>query len=74
MQAAAPQLAQPRPAKIVVRSGAQTLNLQLQVASLAEHVTVQENGAPGVSTAAASNASAVVITGDDLDRSRRTAR
>jgi Carboxypeptidase regulatory-like domain len=66
VQAAAPQLAMPQPAKIALKPGLQTLNLQLTVASIAEKVTVQENSGPAVSTDAASNASAVVLRGDDL--------
>ena len=66
VQAAAPQLSMPQPAKIALKPGLQTLNLQLTVASIAEKVTVQENSGPAVSTDAASNASAVVLRGDDL--------
>jgi len=36
VQAAAPQLALPQPAKIGLKPGVQTLNLQLTVASIAE--------------------------------------
>src|SRR4029077_5479618 len=66
VQAAAPQLAMPQPAKIALKPGVQTLNLQLTVASITEKVTVQENSGPVVSTDAASNASAVILRGDDL--------
>ena len=66
VQAAAPQLAMAQPVKTTLKPGIQTLNLQLTVASLAEKVTVNENSGPAVSTDAASNASAVVLRGDDL--------
>src|SRR5215472_4832770 len=66
VQAAAPQLSMPQPVKISLKSGPQILNLQLAVASLAEKVTVNENSGPAVSTDAASNSSAIVLRGDDL--------
>jgi len=66
VQASAPQLAT-APVKVSLKPGAQALNLQLKVASLVERVTVAENAGPSVSTAVANNASAVVLTGDDLD-------
>ena len=66
VQAAAPQLAMPQPAKIALKTGLQILNLQLTIASVAEKVTVQENSGPTVNTDAASNASAIVLRGDDL--------
>src|ERR1035438_5052394 len=46
----APELATSQPVKISLRPGAQTLNLQLRVVSTAEHVTVEENAGPTVST------------------------
>jgi hypothetical protein len=67
VQASAPQLAQAQPVQIAIKAGAQSLNLQLSVASRADQMTVQENGGPTVSTSAAGNASAVVLTGDDLE-------
>jgi len=66
VQGSAPQLAL-APVKISLKAGAQTLNLQLKVASLVEKLTVADNAGSSVSTAAANNASAVVLTGDDLD-------
>src|ERR1700730_5706464 len=41
VQAAAPQLAMAQPAKIALKPGLQTLNLQLTVACIAEQVTAQ---------------------------------
>src|SRR5260370_1924619 len=56
-----------QPGKIAVKAGTQTLNLLLNVAAAKQEVTVEENGGPTVSTEASNNASAVVITGSDLD-------
>jgi carboxypeptidase family protein len=62
----APDLATSQPVKISLTAGAQTLNLQLQVLSTAEHVTVEENAGPTLSTDVSNNASALVLRGDDL--------
>jgi hypothetical protein len=43
-----------------------TLNLQLAVASTQQEVTVNESNGPAVNTDPASNASAVVLQGEDL--------
>src|SRR5579872_1589370 len=67
VQASAPDLAQAQPAKISLKPGTQSLNLVLRVASMAEKVTVEESGAPSVSTESSNNASAVVLRGADLD-------
>jgi hypothetical protein len=56
-----------QPAKITAKAGPQTLNLLLNVAADKQELTVEENGGPTVSTEAANNTSAVVITGSDLD-------
>ncbi|HLK65942.1 MAG TPA: carboxypeptidase regulatory-like domain-containing protein [Bryobacteraceae bacterium] len=66
IQASAAQLALPQPAKVSVKAATQTLNLQLRVVSVTQRVTVQDTAGPSVSTAASNNASAVVLTGDDL--------
>lgn len=66
VSATAPDLATPQPVTISLRSGAQTLNLQLNVRATADTVTVQENAGPTVSTEVANNASALVLRGDDL--------
>jgi len=66
VEASAPQLGTPKPVAVSLKPGAQTLNLQLQVMARTDRVTVQEAGGPTVSTAMANNASAVVLTGDDL--------
>jgi hypothetical protein len=62
----APDLTMLQPVAISLTVGVQTLNLQLKLVGTAEHVTVQENAGPAVSTDTASNASAVVLRGDDL--------
>ena len=66
VQASAPELAQAEPAKVSLKSGSQTLNLVLRVASMVEKVTVRENAAPSLSTDSTNNASALVLRGDDL--------
>ena len=65
--ASAPQLSMLQPAAISIRSGSQTLNLQLKVAATTQQVTVKENAGPTVSTEASNNASALVLRGSDLD-------
>ena len=65
--ASAPDLLLPQPAKISLKEGAQTLDLQLEVAPTTQQTTVQENSGPAVSTESANNASAVVLRGSDLD-------
>jgi hypothetical protein len=65
-QASAPNLVLPQPAKIALKPGVQTLNLQLKIASTTQQVTVEENAGPSVTTDAANNAGALVLRGDDL--------
>src|SRR5262252_2031008 len=64
--ASAPNLTLQEPAKITLKSGVQTLNLQLSVVIAEQNVNVQENTAPAVTTDSSNNASAVVLRGDDL--------
>jgi hypothetical protein len=66
VQASAPQLVMTA-VKVSLKGGQQQLNLQLRVASAKQELTVQEDGGPTVSTEATSNASALVLTGSDLD-------
>jgi hypothetical protein len=66
VQASAPQLAMPA-VKLSLKAGTQQLNLQLRVASAKQELTVQENGGAVVTTDASGNASALVLTGSDLD-------
>src|SRR5438874_6920132 len=67
VRASAPNLELVEPTKISLKGGSQTLDLQLKVILAPEKVTVEENGAPSVSTDANSNASAQVLRGNDLD-------
>ncbi|MGA7235274.1 MAG: hypothetical protein WBY44_06330 [Bryobacteraceae bacterium] len=67
VQASAPQLTQAQAVKITLKPGSQVLNLTLRIATVAEKVTVQAEGAPALSTDSSSNASAVVLRGADLD-------
>src|SRR5262245_57632428 len=64
--ASAPSLTLPGPVKITLKSGIQTLNLQLSVVIAEQKVNVQENTDPSVTTDSSNNASAVVLRGDDL--------
>ena len=67
IDAAAPELTLAQPAKITLKSGGQTLNLQLRISSTKQQVTVQDNPGPTVSADPANNASALVLRGEDLD-------
>jgi hypothetical protein len=67
VQASAPDLALAQPAKITLNSGSRTLNVQLKVASTVQQVTVQENAGPQVTADPSNNASALVLTGEDLE-------
>jgi hypothetical protein len=66
VSSSAPDLTMLQPVAVSLHPGVQALNLQLKLVGTAEHVTVQENAGPAVSTDSASNASAVVLRGDDL--------
>jgi hypothetical protein len=65
--ATAPQLTLPKPEKVSLRAGVQTLNLQLKVAATSVQVTVNDEALPMVSTDAANNAGALVLRGEDLE-------
>lgn len=67
VQASAPNLALPQPAKISLRPGMTTLTLQLKVVLPSQQVTVQGNAGPTVEVGAGSNASALVLHGDNLE-------
>ena len=66
VEAAAPSLTLQEPVKITLKSGVQTLDLQLSVVLSEQQVTVQDNGRPIVSTEPSNNASAIVLRGNDL--------
>lgn len=67
VSASAPELSMQQPAKINLVAGSQTLNLQLQVATTRQQVTVQENAGPTLSVSPENNASGLVLRGQDLD-------
>ena len=66
VRADAPDLTQTQPVTIVLKAGAQTLNVRMKVASVTQQVTVQENAGPSVTTEPANNATALVLRGEDL--------
>ncbi len=66
VQASAPGLSQVKAARINLKAGVQTLNLVLSVTGRSDQVTVSENAGPGVSLDNNSNASALVLRGEDL--------
>lgn len=66
VDATAPDLALAHPLKVSLRPGAQTLNIQLAIATQSQQVTVHDKAGPAVTTEAAGNASALVLSGDDL--------
>ncbi|MGQ0762677.1 MAG: carboxypeptidase regulatory-like domain-containing protein [Acidobacteriota bacterium] len=66
VEAFAPSLVLQESVKITLKSGAQTLNLQLSVFIPEQNITVQENNRT-ISTDSAANASAQVLRGEDLD-------
>jgi hypothetical protein len=65
--ASAPDLSLAQPAIIALSGGAQALNLQLRIASTVQQVTVQDSGGPQVNPEPANNASALVLSGNDLE-------
>jgi hypothetical protein len=66
VRVSAPDLTQAQPAKISLQTGAQSLNLKMNVASVTQQVTVQDTGGPSVSTDPSSNSTATILRGDDL--------
>src|SRR5215472_3247574 len=66
IQASAPDLALPKPLKIHLNAGVQTLDLQLKVAATQQRLSIQDNAGPAVTTDPANNASALVMQGEDL--------
>jgi hypothetical protein len=67
VQASAPDLALAEPLALVLEGGPRTLDVQLSVSAAKQQVTIEDAAGPGVSTEAASNASALVMRGTDLD-------
>jgi hypothetical protein len=66
LQASAPDLALPEPARFHLNGGIPTLDLQLKVAATQQRLSIQENAGPTVTTDPANNASALVLQGADL--------
>src|ERR1041385_4711306 len=66
VQAVAPDLKLPQPAKLRLRQAAQTLDLQLQIVTAEQRIEVQEE-AVGITLTPENNASALVMRGADLD-------
>ncbi len=64
--AASPAMKMNQPAHVTLQGGTQKLNLQLSVAAVTQQVTVQANTGPVVSLEPTNNASALTITGEDL--------
>lgn len=67
LSGSAPQLSTPKAIPIAVRAGDQSMDLQLQVLARKDVVSVDASTGPAVSAESSENASAVVISGQDLD-------
>ena len=65
--AVAPDLELTHPLTVSLHAGSQTLNIKLKVASTSQQITVRSDASAGVSTESANNATALVLTGEDLD-------
>src|SRR5690349_8156989 len=65
LHATAPKLEQ-APVKVRLKMGVQTIRLELKVATTTQRLTVQESADPTLSTESSSNASALVLKGEDL--------
>jgi Carboxypeptidase regulatory-like domain len=65
--ASAPLLSTGQILQLTIHAGVQSQDLQLKVSSTAVAVSVSADGGPAVSTNASSNASATVLTGNDLE-------
>jgi hypothetical protein len=65
--AVAPDLEMAHAVAISLHAGSQTLNIKLKVASTSQQITVRSDATAGVSTESANNATALVLTGEDLD-------
>lgn len=65
--ASAPSLMLKEPEVVSLKSGTETLNLQLQVVLPDQKITVEDGAEARVSTETSNNASAQVLRGEDLD-------
>jgi len=67
IRAAAPDLALRTPIDLTIQPGTQTLDLQLSIVVASQQVAVQDAAGPALAVDPASNASATVLRGADLD-------
>ena len=67
LRASAPQMILEEPAEVDLKPGPTKVDLKLAVARLVQRVDVEADAAPAVATEASSNASALVLRGDQLD-------
>jgi hypothetical protein len=67
VDATAPEMKLSQQQKVLLQAGVRTLDLKLSVASVQQQVSVEENAGPTISTEASSNASAIALSGKDLD-------
>src|SRR5215813_6322647 len=67
LNASAPEMALGQPINLDIKVGTRILNLKLQVQAVVQKLSVEAEGTPSVSTEAGNNASAMVLTGSDLD-------
>ncbi len=67
VEAATNDMAQAEPESIVLTCGLQTLDLRLIVKEVRQKLSVQENAEVALSTDSSNNASALVLSGDDLE-------
>lgn len=66
IQASTPSLVLAEPVTVTLRPGPQSMNLHLQVARASQQVSVEESAGPALATDPASNATALVLRGNDL--------
>jgi Carboxypeptidase regulatory-like domain len=66
IEASAPHLVLPNPNAVTLRAGPNVVNLQLAIATVVEHLEVADDRSV-VGTDSSSNASALVLRGEDLD-------
>ncbi len=65
--ATAAGLATVQPQRVTLREGSHTLDLALKITTIEQQLTVRDDIGPSVSVEASSNASALVLKGDDLE-------
>ncbi len=67
VEAATDDMEQAQPARLVVKPGLQTLDLRLKVKQVVHELTVQEDAGVALSTDSSNNASALVLSGDEME-------